>query len=69
MILIIIIIVGLIGFYAIKQTIENKLLNDKLRVQQRIYENYIYSLNDSFLKESSLTEYYLYILNLGKIKI
>ena len=44
MILIIIIIVGLIGFYAIKQTIENKLLNDKLRVQQRIYENYIYSL-------------------------
>ena len=44
MILIIIMIVGLIGFYAIKQTIENKLLNDKLRVQQRIYENYIYSL-------------------------
>ena len=44
MILIIIIIVGLIGFYAIKQTIENKLLNDKLRVQPRIYENYIYSL-------------------------
>ena len=41
MILIIIMIVGLIGFYAIKQTIENKLLNDKLRVQQRIYENYI----------------------------
>lgn len=44
MILIIIMIVALIGFYAIKQTIENKLLNDKLRVQQRIYENYIYSL-------------------------
>lgn len=49
MILIIIMIVGLIGFYAIKQTIENKLLNDKLRVQQRIYENYIYSLKTQII--------------------
>ena len=49
MILIIIIIVGLIGFYAIKQTIENKLLNDKLRVQQRIYENYTNSIRTNMI--------------------
>lgn len=42
--ILIIIVIALIGFYAISKTIENKLLNDKLKVQQRIYENYIYSL-------------------------
>ena len=68
MILIIIIIVGLIGFYAIKQTIENKLLNDKLRVQQRIYENEQENLPEDAVKDGhdqvqKLTDKYVKIVD------